>query len=188
MNVRKCMIVALKFAAPQKPTIDMARVEALHNEGKPKKEIAKALGGDYHKILALGLPNLPIRQPKPIDGDRAQALRAGGLSVKDIAREEGVDRNRIDALKLRAFCVDNCNCMVARTQASIHSSKAATTAASSRQSQGACLRLQEFVQPKQIGLERNQVAVRSVMDILSIVWSSQSGWQTGGRLAEQEEY
>ena len=43
LNVRKSMIVALKLAAPQKPTIDMARVDALHNEGKPKKEIAKAL-------------------------------------------------------------------------------------------------------------------------------------------------
>ena len=107
LNVRKSLIVALKLAAPQKPTIDMARVEALHNEGKPKKEIAKALGVDYHKILALGLPNLPNRQPKPIDEDRAQALRAGSLSIKDIAREEGVDRNRIDALKWPAFGVAN---------------------------------------------------------------------------------
>ena len=76
--MRKSLIVALKLTTPQKPTIDMARVEALHNEGKPKKEIAKALGVDYHKILALGLSNLPNRQPKPIDEDRAQALRAGG--------------------------------------------------------------------------------------------------------------
>ena len=72
LNVRKSVIVALKLAAPQKPTIDMARVEALH-EGKSKKEIAQALGVNYHKILALGPPNLPNRQPNPIDEDRVTA-------------------------------------------------------------------------------------------------------------------